>query len=109
MKRASILAFLFLVPISLFAGVIFGTIRIGDRPLREGIEVCVQSKDGPICANTDPYGGFRLEVPETGVVVLEVRLPGRQNPTLRVNSFSTPTRYELELFREGDQWRLRIK
>ena len=109
MKNAIALTLFLLVPITLLGGVIFGTIRVGDRPLREGIEVCVQSEAGPICAKTDSYGGFRIDVPDTGMLELVVRLPGGENPKIKINSFSTPTRYELTLTRKGDRWVLRIK
>ncbi len=115
MHRIIILLALVLLPLSqLLAGRIFGDIKLGDKPVAEGIKVTISAplkaaepgKPGsvPVVADSsaaDKFGAYRLNVKEEGKCILTVHID-KQTPTLEVFSYANATRYDLVLEKDKD-------
>lgn len=101
-----------LLPISqLFAGRIFGDIKMADKPVPEGVKLTITAPakaakpaPAPVVADsaaTDKFGAYRLTVKEEGKCTLTVFIE-KQTPTLEVVSFTNATRYDLILEKDKD-------
>ncbi len=98
----------------LFAGKIFGDIKLGDKPVAEGIKLTISApvkaaeagKPAPTPAVadsgvTDKFGAYRLNVKEEGKCILTVQIE-KQSPSLEVFSHANATRYDLVLEKDKD-------
>lgn len=84
-----------------FAGRIFGDIKLDGKPVPAGVVVTVAVVTPAATAvadstATDTYGSYKLLVKEEGKCLLTVRHAG-QSATLTVFSYPNPTRYDLLL------------
>lgn len=115
MHRFIIILALVALPLSqLLAGRIFGDLKIGDKPLAEGVKVTITA---PIkaaeagkpaatptvidSAAVDKFGAYRLNVKEEGKCILTVHID-KQMPTLEVFSYANATRYDILLEKDKD-------
>ncbi len=115
MHRIIILLALVLLPLSqLLAGRIFGDIKLGDKPVAEGVKVTISAPlkaaeagkpaPAPVVADSsaaDKFGAYRLNVKEEGKCILTVHID-KQTPTLEVFSYANATRYDLVLEKDKD-------
>jgi hypothetical protein len=98
----------------LFAARIFGDIKMGDKPVAEGIKVTISAPlkaaeagkpvPTPVVADTamtDKFGAYRLNVKEEGKCILTVQIE-KQTPTIEVVSYANATRYDLMLEKDKD-------
>ncbi|MGB5106934.1 MAG: hypothetical protein WBP29_06510 [Candidatus Zixiibacteriota bacterium] len=110
--RILLILVLTLLPLTqLFAGRIFGDIKMGDKPLPEGTKLtitapvkAVKPAPAPVIADssaTDKFGAYRMTVKEEGKCVLTVYIE-KQTPTIEVNSYTNATRYDLILEKDKD-------
>ncbi len=115
MHRILIILAITMLPLSqLFAGRIFGDIKIADKPIAEGVKVTISAPlkaaeagkpaPTPVVADTsltDKFGAYRLNVKEEGKCVLTVHID-KQAPTLEVFSYANATRYDLVLEKDKE-------
>lgn len=98
----------------LFAARIFGDIKMGDKPVAEGIKITISAPlkaaeagkpaPTPVVADTaltDKFGAYRLNVKEEGKCVLTVQIE-KQTPSIEVVSYANATRYDLMLEKDKD-------
>ncbi len=104
-----------LLPLSqLLAGRIFGDIKMGDKPIAEGVKITISAplkaaeagKPAPTpvvvdSSAADKFGAYRLNVKEEGKCILTVHID-KQTPTLEVFSYANATRYDLVLEKDKD-------
>lgn len=108
MKRFICLLALLGVSTYLLAGEIYGTLRIGNRPVPAGLEITINVGGVDYCTQTDAHGAFRVRVGRNGPGVLKVDISGAQ-ASIRIYSSPRPRRYDLELYTAGREWRLRLR
>ncbi len=115
MTRVLLIAILMLLSSApLLAGKIFGDIKMGDKPVAEGIKLTISApvkaaetgKPAPTpavadSAFTDKFGAYRLNVKEEGKCILTVQIE-KQTPALEVFSYANATRYDLVLEKDKD-------
>ncbi len=115
MFRFIIILAIVLLPLSqLLAGRIFGDIKMGDKPIAEGVKVTISAplkaaeagKPAPTpvvidSSAADKFGAYRLNVKEEGKCILTVHID-KQAPTLEVFSYANATRYDLVLEKDKD-------
>ena len=115
MHRFIITLAIVLLPLSqLLAGRIFGDIKMGDKPVAEGVKVTISAplkaaeagKPAPTpvvidSSAADKFGAYRLNVKEEGKCILTVHID-KQTPTLEVFSYANATRYDLVLEKDKD-------
>ncbi len=115
MHRFIITLAIVLLPLTqLLAGRIFGDIKMGDKPVAEGVKVTISAPlkaaeagkpaPAPVVADssaTDKFGAYRLNVKEEGKCILTVHID-KQTPTLEVLSYANATRYDLVLEKDKD-------
>ena len=98
----------------LLAGRIFGDLKIGDKPVAEGIKVTItvpikaaeagKPAVAPAVADSavaDKFGAYRLNVKEEGKCILTVHIE-KQAPTLEVFSYANATRYDIVLEKDKE-------
>ncbi len=98
----------------LFAGRVFGDIKIGDKPVSEGTLVTISAPVKPVdsgktapppvtadSARADKFGAYRMTVKEEGKCILTVQID-KQSPTIEVFSYANATRYDLILEKDKD-------
>ena len=106
--RLQVIAALLVVAVaatSAYAGRLFGDVKLGGKPVAEGVLITVQaakSKDdkapaAPIdSVKTDKVGSYKVVVKGEGKCTLTVHV-GKQVAALEVFSYKEPTRYDLML------------
>lgn len=106
MNTKKILFFLlFLLPMTSFAGEIYGTLKKDGKPLAKQ-EVKI-TQNGTVLATTvtDDNGFFSMTIKQVGQVKLEVT--GYEGAVLGVFSTNNSTDYTLSLIKVGDKWELK--
>ena len=91
---------------TVLAGEIYGTIKEGGKPIKEGTKVEVKCPKGSYSAETDKLGSYRLFVPEQGKCTLSVT-SGAVSPQMTIHSFEDSTRYNLVLEKKDGKSSLR--
>jgi hypothetical protein len=100
--RFLILGVCFLMAQSVFAGVLYGTARIGRAPAA-GAEIFVAcpgfSRPNPASATatTDAQGSFSLRVPATGRCEMKVKQRNQTGNAFEVLVSNNPLRFDFEL------------
>ena len=96
-----------LLPVACVAGQIYGTIREGNRPVRNAT-VVVQCGSDRGEGRSDQAGSYRVFVRQNGRCTLQLDAGG-QRVELRsaVFSYQNPVRYDLELLRTPNGFELR--
>lgn len=108
--RLQLIAALLVVAVvatSASAGRLFGDVKLGGKPVPEGVLITVQaaskaSKDEKVPAapvdsvKTDKVGSYKVMVKSEGKCTLTVHM-GKQVAALEVFSYKEPTRYDLML------------
>lgn len=89
----------------LMRGEIYGTVRLGDKPL-EGVTVQLMTATDTASAKTDKYGAYKLYLKGTGKCTIRVQYKD-QSPTLDITSSSEPVRYRLVLEEAKGKYTLR--
>lgn len=88
------------------AGEIYGTVKEGGKPIKEGTKIEAKCAKGSYSAETDKLGSYRLFVPEQGKCTLSVT-SGDVSPQVTVHSFEDSTRYNLFLEKKDGKSSLR--
>ena len=108
MKLGIILGFFSSVFVStVFAGTINGSLKQDGRPVIQGTViniVCASGKDYPGATN-NKRGSFRILVNETGKCMFI--LPGFAGVSHPVSSSRNPVRYDFNIMRSDNDFRLR--
>ena len=98
---------LLLLSASAFAAQVYGTLREGDRPLPQGVQVVITCPGNPPhTGGTDAGGSYRIYVSEKGKCTLQVQYNG-QSPSADIFSFDDATKYDFDLIRQGGSYSLR--
>ena len=96
------------LPLSVSAGEIYGSITADGRTVKEGVGVEVASGGKTYSTKTDSSGSYRVFVPEKGNCALAVHYGG-QSATVGIHSYETSARYDLALEMKEGKYSLRIK
>ncbi len=89
-----------------FAGEVFGTIKEGGKPVKEGLKVTVTCGAKSVAGATDKNGAYRLFAAEEGKCTLTVEVGG-EAPTTTVSSYEDSARYNLVLEKKDGKYVLR--
>jgi hypothetical protein len=90
-----------------FAAQVYGTLRDGDRPVQQGVQVVVTCPGNHTYSGaTDAGGVYRINIPEKGKCTLQVQYNG-QAPTTDIYSFDEATKYDFDLVQQGGGYALR--
>jgi len=90
-----------------FAAQLYGTLREGDRPVPQGVQVTVSCPGNPShTGTTDASGVYRIYVPEKGRCTLQVQYNG-QSASAEVYSFDDATKYDFDLIQQKGFYTLR--
>jgi hypothetical protein len=108
--KALVLSVVLLVSISsaALAGEVYGTIKEGGKPVKDGLEVELACGAKPVVGDTDKFGSYRLFAAEEGKCTLTVKV-GEERPSVTVHSFSDSARYNLVLERKDGKYTLRTE
>ena len=87
------------IPSLASAGEVYGTIKEGGKPVKDGLKVELACGAKPVAGETDKFGAYRLFVPEEGKCTLTLRI-GDESPSVTVHSFADSARYNLALERK---------
>jgi hypothetical protein len=94
------------VPSLVGAGEIYGSIKEGGKPVRDGLKVEVACGGKTVAGETDKFGAYRLFAQEEGKCALTVRI-GDERPSIAIRSFEDSARYNLVLERKDGKYALR--
>src|SRR5262245_21914695 len=102
MKSITVLLLILLLPGFATAAQIFGSLKEGDRPIAQGVQVRVQfDKSIPSSGATDGYGSYNLFVKPKGKCTFSVYYGGAW-VSIDVYSYDSPVRYDFDLIRQND-------
>ena len=103
------------------AGKIFGDIKLGGKPIAEGVKITITAPEPAgdtgkadvkaVVADstkTDKFGAYTLKVKGEGKCTLTVHWD-KQTPSLEVHSYNNSTRYDLILEKAADKYILKRK
>lgn len=100
--------FFLLLPTSVFAGQVFGTVKEGNNSVGANVTVEIQCGDNKYPGQTDQYGSYKIYVPNPGSCVLRVLYKNQSPPPeISVQSYADPQRYDLLLVVVGNRYVLR--
>ena len=99
---------LVLVPSLAIAGEVYGTIKEGGKPVKDGLKVELACGGKTVAGQTDKFGGYRLFAPEEGKCTLTLTI-GDERPSVTVQSFQDSARYNLVLERKDGKYTLRTE
>jgi len=104
MKALTLSAMLLVaVPALVGAGEIYGSIKEGGKPVKEGVKVEVACGEKAVAGETDKNGAYRLFAQEEGKCTLTVRI-GDETPSIAVQSFEDSVRYNLVLEKKDGKY-----
>jgi hypothetical protein len=107
MKALTLSAMLFVAaPALVCAGEIYGSIKEGGKPIKEGVKVELACGQKTVAGETDKNGAYRLFAQEEGKCMLTVRIGG-EAPSIAVDSFQDSARYNLILEKKDGKYVLR--
>jgi hypothetical protein len=107
MKALTLSAMLFVAaPALVCAGEIYGSIKEGGKPIKEGVKVELACAAKTVAGETDKYGAYRVFAQEQGKCTLTVRV-GDEAPSIAVESFEDSARYNLILEKKDGKYVLR--
>jgi hypothetical protein len=96
----SLLLVILLLPTIASASQIYGSLKEGQTPVHEGVQVQItcggDPSAPPYSGQTDAYGSYSINVRETGSCLLKV-LYGGCTPTFQIYSENDPIRYDFVL------------
>jgi hypothetical protein len=99
MTRLLLFSIVFLPSIA-SAGQIYGNLKEGDRPVRQGVTVQVTCRNPtPYQGQTDAYGSYSINVRESTNCELKVLYDGC-TPTIQIYSEDEPIRYDFVIQKE---------
>jgi hypothetical protein len=97
-----------LLPLSVCAGQIYGSIKEGGRPVPAKVRFEAICRDQTYVGETDGYGAYSINIGK-GRCTLKVYYQG-QTPTFDLYAYDNAVRYNFELERQGNgQYLLRRK
>ena len=95
-----------LLPASVAAGEIYGSIKGGGKSIGQGVKVEIGYGPNVYSTETDRYGSYRLYVPEKGKCLLTVRYQ-QPFPSIEIYSYEGSVRYNLVLEKQDGKYSLR--
>ena len=101
-KAASIFVFLAFAGAAQ-AGEVFGTITESGKPAQTGVTLKLACEGSSAEGKTDAYGSYRLKVAATGNCTLTVASKAG-SPSLSVNLYDKPARYDLVLTQSAGKY-----
>lgn len=102
----SLLLVVFL-PSLTFAGEIYGSIKVGNFPVRRGVVVEARpdtNKQKPYYARIDRYGSYSLYVPEKGRCIFKVYYKQPSSLIITVYSYDEPVQYDFFLEKKNGRY-----
>lgn len=96
------------VPSVAAAGEIYGTIKEGGKPIKDGVKVSLVCGDKSIPGETDKNGSYRLFAAEDGKCNLTVKI-GNEAPSTVVHSYANSARYNLILEKKDGKYALKAE
>ena len=107
MKALTLSAILLVAaPALVGAGEIYGSIKEGGKPVKEGVKVEVACAGKTVAGETDKNGAYRVFAQDEGKCTLTVRIEG-EAPSIAVDSFEDSARYNLVLEKKDGKYVLR--
>jgi hypothetical protein len=103
MKRLPVLLLMILcLPIIAFAAQIYGSLRVNNASVGEGVPVRIQCADGAYEGKTDRYGAYSIPLRPSRKCSLSVNYAGRWSVPFDVYPDEDPVRYDFDLIRQSD-------
>src|ERR1044071_8896272 len=103
MKRLPVLLLLiFCLPIIAFAAQIYGSLRVNNASVGEGIPVRIQCGESAYDGKTDRYGAYSIPLRPSRKCSLSVYYSGRWSNSFDVYPDEDPVRYDFDLVRQTD-------
>lgn len=96
-----------LFPSFAYSGEIYGSIKVGNSPVRRGVVVEARpdtNKQKPYYARIGRYGSYSLYVPEKGRCILKVYYKQPSSLKIAVYSYDEPVQYDLFLEKKNGQY-----
>jgi hypothetical protein len=90
------------------AGEVYGTIKEGGKPVKDGLKVGLACGAKAVAGETDKFGAYRLFAADEGKCTLTVRV-GEESPSTTVHSYADSARYNLVLERKDGKYTLRTE
>ncbi|MGA1794886.1 MAG: hypothetical protein ACMUIL_03405 [bacterium] len=102
MKRIiAITAIFLLYPSLLLAGSVRGTIKVGGRPIEEGVLIKVIPEGNKVyTTKTDRFGSYRLTIRQTGRCRFILENYHNQSPEFEIQSYKNSVEYNFVLERD---------
>ena len=103
MKRLPLLLITILcLPIITFAAQIYGSLRVDNASVGEGVLVRIQCPEGAYDGKTDRYGSYSVPLRPGKKCSLSVYYAGRWTAAFDVYPYEDPVRYDFDLLKQGD-------
>jgi len=102
MKRIIvIISICLLCPSPLLAGSVRGSIKVGGRPIKEGVEIrIIPEGSSGYATRTDRFGSYRLTIRETGRCRFILENYDDQSPEFEIQSYKNSVEYNFILERD---------
>ncbi len=101
MKKITMLLLLILfLPTFAFAGQIYGSLKIDNKSVGEGVEIKIKCGEAPYSGRTDPYGSYSVYLRQAGRCTLTVTYGGQESQPFGIESYEDPVRYDFDLVRQ---------
>jgi len=85
------------------SGEIYGSIKIGNRYVQQGVNIKIKCNNSPITTQTDQYGSYRVRISHIGSCTLKVTY-GNQTPSIKIYAYKRPVRYDLLLEKSNGRY-----
>ncbi len=108
MKRLAATAALLVLPLTLSAAEIHGTVSEGGKTLAAGVALKLDCGGTTASVSTDQFGGYSLKIAGSGQCKLTIDYKGA-SASLVVAVFEKPSRYDLEVRQEAGKLTLARK
>lgn len=108
MKKVLLSALLLIAAAAqVWAAQVYGSLKINGQPAKAAVRIEIMCGSGkPFAGDTDQYGAYRINVPETGKCTLKVRY-GNQDVPYAIYSYDQAVRYDFDLVMENGKYALR--
>ncbi len=99
----SLLLLIVLLPTTASAAQIYGSLKIGDRAVGQGVNIEITCNNPtPYTGVTDAYGSYSINARSTGRCMFKVFYEKKWTPPFPVYSEADPVRYDFSLELQSD-------
>ena len=107
-KVITLILLVLLLPLSVYAAQIYGSLKEDGRAVLERTKLEVICNGKTYTGVTDSYGAYNVFASEKGKCVIKVYHKG-QSPSFELYSYDNPVRYDFDLVLQNGQYILRRK